>query len=90
MAEKQQIIIDELRRRFDVQFGDLGNMSHEEVRENAERAVHEIVDPMKSKVSVCVRACACMYVLCLHACVRMYGWVSIVPWKPNGLQPTHL
>ncbi len=70
LAEKQQIIIDELKRRFDVQFGDLERLSREEVRENVDRAVHEIVDPIKSKVRPSsVRACVCVCV-CMSVCVR--------------------
>lgn len=42
LAEKQQLIIEELRRRFDLQFGDLERMSREEVRENVSRAVRGI------------------------------------------------
>lgn len=42
LAEKQQLIIEELRRRFDLQFGDLERMSTEEVRENVSKAVQGI------------------------------------------------
>lgn len=49
MAEKQRIIIEELRKRFDFQFGDLERLSTEEVKRSVGKAVREVVDPIKSK-----------------------------------------
>ena len=42
LAHKQHLIIEELRRRFDLQFGDLESMSTEEVKEEVSKAVKGI------------------------------------------------
>ena len=39
LAHKQHLIIEELRRRFDLQFGDLESMSTEEMKEEVSKAV---------------------------------------------------
>lgn len=49
LAEKQQIIIDGLRRRFDLQFGDLEQLSKEEVEQSVDRVVHKIIEPIRTK-----------------------------------------
>ena len=42
LAQKQHLIIEELRRRFDLQFGDLESMSTEEVKKEVSKAVKGI------------------------------------------------
>ena len=42
LAHKQHLVIEELRRRFDLQFGDLETMSTEQVKEKVSKAVEGI------------------------------------------------
>eukprot|EP00731_Ephydatia_muelleri_P024949 Em0017g32a len=50
LAEKQVIVIEELVRRFDLQFGDLDQLSTEELRESVDKAIHKVVTAKEEMV----------------------------------------